>query len=128
MTIPRADRIDAQRLLSMIMLPFAAALAMASAAAVGGGAVERIAEAGGMAPFVLGFVQFCYLAVGMAHLSGVIVEKINDRLVTGARGNETQSEPQGLTLSWHDFPNHIDGAAIACGVTVLCLLVGDFLR
>ncbi|HYG86536.1 MAG TPA: hypothetical protein VD978_09785 [Azospirillum sp.] len=130
MRIPRADRLDTQHLLSVVAIPFAAAIAMASAVAATGGAVDRIAEAGGMAGFVLSFVKFCYLAVGMAHLSGAIVEKSNGRLAVGLWLDESegaQPVPHDADPFWHAFPNHVDGAAIAIGVTMLCLLAADVL-
>lgn len=130
MNIPRADRIDTQRLLSVVAIPFAAALAMASAVAATGGAVDRIAEAGGMAAFVLSFVKFCYLAVGMAHLSGAIAEKTNGGLAAGLWLDESEGEqtvPHGADPFWYAFPNHVDGAAIAIGVTMLTLLAAELL-
>ena len=126
-SIPRADRIDTQRLLSVVAIPLAAALAMASAVAATGGAVDRIAEAGGAAAFVLNFVKFCYLAVGMAHLSGAVAEKANGGLPAGLwldEGSEPdQRTPHGADPFWYAFPNHVDGAAIAIGVTMVCLLL-----
>jgi hypothetical protein len=122
MNIPTADRIDAQRLLSVVASPMAAAIAMASAVAAMGGSVDRIAEAGGAAAFVLSFVKLCYLAVGMAHLSGAIAEKANGGLPAGLwldESAEPKPVPRGADPFWHAFPNHVDGAAIAIGVAML---------
>lgn len=130
MNIPNADRVDTQRLLSVVAIPLAAAIAMASAVAATGGAVDRIAEAGGTVAFVLDFVKFCYLAVGMAHLSGAIAEKANGGLPAGLwldESEEPQPLPRGADPFWYAFPNHVDGAAIAIGVTMLTLLAAELL-
>lgn len=128
--IPTAARIDTQRLLSVVAIPLAAALAMASAVAATGIAVDRIAEAGGTGPFILNFVKFCYLAVGMAHLSGALAERFNGGLPAGLwldEGGEPEPLPRGADPFWHAFPNHVDGAAIAIGVTMLTYLAAEFL-
>lgn len=123
LTIPNAQRIDTQRLLSVVAIPLAAAIAMASAVAATGGATDPIAEAGGAMAFVLNFVKFCYLAVGMAHLSGAIAERTNGGLAAGLWLDEfDQPEPVTKEAFWHAFPNHLDGAAIAGCVTLLCFL------
>ncbi len=130
MNIQTADRVDTQRLLSVVAIPLAAAIAMASAVAATGGAVDRIAEAGGTVAFVLDFVKFCYLAVGMAHLSGAIAEKANGGLPAGLWLDESEEQrplPHGADPFWHAFPNHVDGAAIAIGVTMLTLLAAELL-
>ncbi|MGQ9367620.1 hypothetical protein [Azospirillum sp. A39] len=123
-TVPFADRVDAQRLLSVVAIPFAAALAMATAVAATG-STDRIAEAGGTMAFVLGFVKFCYLAVGMAHLSGAVAERTNGGLPAGlwldeANGASRPAPPPGSDPFWYAFPNHVDGAAIALAFTTLC--------
>ncbi|HYD64892.1 hypothetical protein [Azospirillum sp.] len=126
-TIPTAARIDTQRLLSVVAIPFAAALAMATAVAATGGSVDRIAEAGGATPFLLNFVKFCYLAVSMAHLSGALAERMNGGLPAGLWLDEVDGAdpaPAGADAFWHAFPNHVDGAAIAMMVTLLCWLLG----
>jgi hypothetical protein len=127
-TIPTAARIDAQRLLSVVAIPFAAALAMATAVAATGGSVDRIAEAGGTAPFLLNFIKFCYLAVSMAHLSGALAERMNGGLPAGLWLDELDDAghrvPAGADPFWHAFPNHVDGAAIAMLVTLLCWMLG----
>lgn len=123
--VPHAGQVDPQRLLSVVAIPFAAALAMATAVAATGGPVDRVAEAGGMVAFVLEFVKFCYLAVGMAHLSGAIAEKTTGGLPAGLWLDETDEPaavPPGADPFWHAFPNHVDGAAIAIGVTMICLM------
>lgn len=130
MIIPRADRIDTQRLLSVVAIPLAAALAMASAVAATGGDVDRIADAGGMASFVLNFVKFSYLAVGIAHLSGAIAEKANGGLPAGLwldEGGPEEPLPRGADPFWHAFPNHVDGAAIAIAVTLICFIASAYL-
>lgn len=130
MTIPTAARIDTQRLLSVVAIPLAAAIAMASAVAATGSAVDRIAEAGGTLAFLLSFVKFCYLAVGMAHLSGALAEKANGGLPAGLwldEGAEPEPLPRGADPFWHAFPNHVDGAAIAIGVTMLTFIAAELL-
>ena len=123
--IPNAQRIDAQRLLSVVAIPFAAAVAMAAAVAATSGFTDPIAEAGGALSFVLEFVKFCYLAVGMAHLSGAIAERTNGGLAAGLWLDEMdEQEPVTGEEFWRAFPNHVDGAAIATGVTLLCFLLG----
>ena len=124
-SIPRADRLDGQRLLSVLAIPLAAALAMATAVAATG-TTDRIAEAGGSVAFVLGFVKFCYLAVGMAHLSGAVAERTNGGLPAGlwldeaGGGTRAPAVPPGAVPFWYAFPNHVDGAAIALAFTTLC--------
>ncbi|WP_029007421.1 hypothetical protein [Azospirillum halopraeferens] len=125
LSIPRADRVDGQRLLSVVAIPLAAAVAMATAVAATG-ASDPIAEAGGAFAFVLGFVKFCYLAVGMAHLSGAVAERTNGGLPAGlwldeaGGGTRSPAPPPGADPFWYAFPNHVDGAAIALAVTTIC--------
>lgn len=122
--IPDARRVDGQRLLSVVAIPFAAAIAMATAIAGIGGVTDPIAEAGGMLAFVLGFVKFCYLAVSMAHLSGAIAERTTGGLPAGLWLDEMdEREPLTRDAFWHAFPNHLDGAAIAGCITLLCFLL-----
>ena len=122
--IPNAQRVDAQRLLSVIAIPFAAAIAMATAVAATGGFSDPVAEAGGPLPFMLEFVKFCYLAGGMTHLSGAIAERTNGGLAAGLSLHELD-EPEPVTKEefWIAFPNHVDGATIATCVTLLCFLL-----
>ncbi|ALJ35449.1 hypothetical protein D9623_09975 [Azospirillum brasilense] len=122
--IPYAGRVDSQRLLSVVAIPFAAAIAMATAVAAMGGVTDPIAEAGGPMTFVLNFVKFCYLAVSMAHLSGALAERANGGLPAGLWLDEMdREEPESRESFWHAFPNHLDGAAIAGCVTMLCFLL-----
>lgn len=122
--IPNARRVDSQRLLSVVAIPFAAAIAMASAVAAMGGVTDPIVEAGGTMAFLLGFVKFCYLAVSMAHLSGAIAERTTGGLPAGLWLDELdEREPLTKESFWHAFPNHLDGAAIAGCVTLLCFLL-----
>ncbi|AWK86889.1 hypothetical protein [Azospirillum thermophilum] len=125
LSIPRARHVDSQRLLSVVAIPLAAAIAMASAVAATGSATDPIGEAGGAVSFLLEFVKFCYLAVAMAHLSGAIAERTNGGIAAGLWLDELD-EPEPLTKDelWQAFPNHLDGAAIAALVTVLCFLLG----
>jgi hypothetical protein len=123
--IPNAKHVDTQRLLSVVAIPFAAAVAMATAVAATGGFTDPVAEAGGPLPFVLEFVKFCYLAVGMAHLSGAIADRVTGGLAAGLSIDELdEPEPVSKEEFWRAFPNHLDGAAIATGVTLLCFLLG----
>lgn len=125
LTVPGARRVDPQRLLSVVAIPLAAAIAMASAVAATGSVSDPIGEAGGTMAFVLEFVKFCYLAVGMAHLSGALAERLNGGIAAGLWLDE-MDEPEPITKEefWQAFPNHLDGAAIAALVTVLCFLLG----
>ena len=122
--IPDAARVDTQRLLSVVAIPFAAAIAMATAVAATGGVTDPVAEAGGPMAFVLNFVKFCYLAVSMAHLSGALAERTNGGLPAGLWLDEMdRSEHEPREPFWHAFPNHLDGAAIAGCITILCFLL-----
>ena len=122
-TIPNAQRVDTSRLLSVVAIPFAAAIAMATAVAAMGGVTDPIAEAGGAMAFLLNFVKFCYLAVAMAHLSGAIAERTNGGLPAGLWLDEyDEPEPVSKESFWQAFPNHLDGAAIAGCVTLACFL------
>ncbi len=122
--IPDATRVDTQRLLSVVAIPFAAAIAMATAVAATGGVTDPVAEAGGPMAFVLNFVKFCYLAVSMAHLSGALAERTNGGLPAGLWLDEMdRSEHEPREPFWHAFPNHLDGAAIAGCITILCFLL-----
>ena len=122
--IPDAARVDTQRLLSVVAIPFAAAIAMATAVAATGGVTDPVAEAGGPMAFVLNFVKFCYLAVSMAHLSGALAERTNGGLPAGLWLDEMdRSEHEPREPFWHAFPNHLDGAAIAGCITMLCFLL-----
>ncbi len=122
-SIPHAQRVDGQRLLSVAAIPFAAAVAMATAVAAIGGTTDPVAEAGGPLAYLLGFVKFCYLAVAMAHLSGAIAERVNGGLPAGLWLDEyDRPEPVSKEAFWSAFPNHLDGSAIAGCVTLLCFL------
>ena len=78
----------------------------------------------GALAFLLNFVKFCYLAVGMAHLSGAVAEKANGGLPAGLWLDEMdRSEHEPREPFWHAFPNHLDGAAIAGCITMLCFLL-----
>lgn len=121
LTVPGARRVDPQRLLSVVAIPLAAAIAMATAVAATGSFTDPVGEAGGTLAFVLEFVKFCYLAVAMAHLSGALAERLNGGIAAGLWLDEMDSpEPVTREEFWQAFPNHIDGAAIAALVTVLC--------
>lgn len=125
LTIPNARRIDTQRLLSVAAIPLAAAIAMAATVAATGGATDPVAEAGGPMAFILEFTKFCYLAVAAAHLSGAITERLCGGIAAGLWLDEYDApEPTPKEEFWRAFPNHVDGAAIAGALTVLCFLLG----
>lgn len=124
--IPSARRVETQRLLSVVAIPFAAALAMGTAVLASGTAGLPTAEGGGVVAFLLEFVKFCYLAVGMAHLSGALAERFTGGLPAGLWLDELGEERTPATAQsfWDTFPNHVDGSAIALGVAVLCWSLG----
>ncbi len=120
--VPGAIRIDGQRLLSVLGIPLAAALAMAAAVAATGPA--RVGEAGGALPFVLEFVRFCYLAVGSAHLAGAAAERMNGGLNARLWLNDDGTTAAGTMAFWTVFPNHIDAAAASIAVTLATVWLG----
>ncbi|MCG5241746.1 hypothetical protein [Azospirillum doebereinerae] len=123
--IPTARRVDTQRLLSVAAIPLAAAVAMATTVAAVGGVTDPVAEAGGAMAFVLEFIKFCYLAVATAHLSGAITDRICGGMAAGLWLDEFDApEPAPKEEFWQSFPNHVDGAAIAGAVTMLCIALG----
>ena len=125
LAIPNARRIDPQRLLSVALIPLAAALAIATTVAATGSATDPVGEAGGTLAFVLEFVKLCYLAVATAHLSGAIAERTCGGMAAGLWLDEFDSpEATPKEEFWRAFPNHVDGAAIAGAVTMLCVLLG----
>lgn len=124
-TIPNARRVDPQRLLSVMAIPLAAAIAIAATVTATGSATDPVGEAGGALALVLEFAKFCYLAVAMAHLSGAIAERIGGGMAAGLWLDEFDApEPAPKEEFWRAFPNHVDGAAIAGAVTLLCILLG----
>ncbi|WP_148219261.1 hypothetical protein [Azospirillum sp. B510] len=123
--VPKANRIDRQRLLSVALIPFAAAIAMASTVAATGITASPLGEARSTLGFLLDFVEFCYLAVAMAHLSGAIADHSCGSLAAGLSIDEYDApEPMSRDEFWRAFPNHVDGAAIAGAVTLLCVIGG----
>lgn len=123
--IPKARRVDSQRLLSVVAIPLAAAIAMAATVAATGSATDPVGEAGGAMAFVLEFAKFCYLAVATAHLSGAIAERTCGGMAAGLWLDEFDApEPAPKEEFWRAFPNHVDGAAIAGAVALLCILLG----
>ncbi|MBP2227578.1 hypothetical protein J2847_000858 [Azospirillum agricola] len=125
LTIPNARRVDSQRLLSVVAIPLAAAIAMAAAVAATGSVTDPIGEAGGALAFVLEFAKFCYLAVATAHLSGAIAERIGGGMAAGLWLDEFDApEPLSKEEFWQAFPNHVDGAAIAGAVALFCIALG----
>lgn len=121
--IPGAIRIDGQRLLSVLGIPLAAGLAMAAAVAATG--PDRLEQAGGMVPFVLEFVRFCYLAVGSAHLAAGAAERVNGGRTAGLWLNDgDDATAVGGPSFWTLFPNHMDAAAAAFAVTLATLWIG----
>lgn len=123
--VPTARRIDGHRLLSVALIPLAAAIAMASTVAATGMTATPLGEANSTLGFLLDFATFCYLAVAMAHLSGAIAERTCGGMAAGLSMDEFDApEPISKDEFWRAFPNHIDGAAIAGAVTLLCILAG----
>jgi len=124
--VPTARRIDRQRLLSVALIPFAAAIAMASTVAATGFTASPLGEANSTLGFLLDFVKFCYLAVAMAHLSGAIADHTCGSLAAGLSMDEYDApEPVSKDEFWRAFPNHVDGAAIAGAVTLLSVIAGS---
>lgn len=124
--VPTARRIDQQRLLSVALIPFAAAIAMASTVAATGFTASPLGEASSTVGFLLDFMKFCYLAVAMAHLSGAIADRTCGSLAAGLSMDEYDApEPISKDEFWRAFPNHVDGAAIAGAVTLLCVIAGS---
>jgi hypothetical protein len=124
--VPTARRIDQQRLLSVALIPFAAAIAMASTVAATGFTASPLGEASSTVGFLLDFMKFCYLAVAMAHLSGAIADHTCGSLAAGLSMDEYDApEPISKDEFWRAFPNHVDGAAIAGAVTLLCVIAGS---
>ncbi|PGH53964.1 hypothetical protein CRT60_29465 [Azospirillum palustre] len=124
--VPTARRIDRQRLLSVALIPFAAAIAMASTVAATGFTASPLGEANSTLGFLLDFVKFCYLAVAMAHLSGAIADHTCGSLAAGLSMDEYDApEPVSKDEFWRAFPNHVDGAAIAGAVTMLSVIAGS---
>jgi len=124
--VPTARRIDQQRLLSVALIPFAAAIAMASTVAATGFTASPLGEASSTLGFLLDFVKFCYLAVAMAHLSGAIADHTCGSLAAGLSMDEYDApEPVSKDEFWRAFPNHVDGAAIAGAVTLLCVIASS---
>ncbi|CAO3353623.1 hypothetical protein [Azospirillum palustre] len=124
--VPTARRIDRQRLLSVALIPFAAAIAMASTVAATGFTASPLGEANSTLGFLLDFVKFCYLAVAMAHLSGAIADHTCGSLAAGLSMDEYDApEPVSKDEFWRAFPNHVDGAAIAGAVTLLSVIASS---
>ncbi|WP_377809547.1 hypothetical protein ABNQ38_17755 [Azospirillum sp. A29] len=124
--VPTARRIDRQRLLSVALIPFAAAIAMASTVAATGFTASPLGEANSTLGFLLDFVKFCYLAVAMAHLSGAIADHTCGSLAAGLSIDEYDApEPVSKDEFWRAFPNHVDGAAIAGAVTLLSVIASS---
>lgn len=124
--VPTARRIDRHRLLSVALIPFAAAIAMASTVAATGFTASPLGEANSTLGFLLDFVKFCYLAVAMAHLSGAIADHTCGSLAAGLSMDEYDApEPVSKDEFWRAFPNHVDGAAIAGAVTLLSVIAGS---
>ncbi|CAO3400320.1 hypothetical protein VH569_09515 [Azospirillum sp. 11R-A] len=124
--VPTARRIDRQRLLSVALIPLAAAIAMASTVAATGFTASPLGEANSTLGFLLDFVKFCYLAVAMAHLSGAIADHTCGSLAAGLSMDEYDApEPVSKDEFWRAFPNHVDGAAIAGAVTLLSVIASS---
>jgi hypothetical protein len=118
--VPGAVRIDRQRLLSVSAIPLAAALAMATAVLASDGDVTVLtATTGGAVAIILSFMKVCYLAVGAAHLSGAITE----RTMGIAPPLWLDGATDGREGFWQAFPNHLDGAAIALAIAVVCVVI-----
>ncbi|PWC32520.1 hypothetical protein [Azospirillum sp. TSO35-2] len=127
-SVPTARHVDSQRLMSVVAIPFAAAIAMASTVAATGVTATPLGETHSTLGFLLDFTTFCYLAVAMAHLSGAIAERTCGGMAAGLSMDEFDApEPMSTDEFWGAFPNHVDGAAIAGAVTLLCTLAGSFL-
>ncbi|MBP2298611.1 hypothetical protein [Azospirillum picis] len=128
LAVPTARSVDAQRLLSVALIPLAASIAMASTVAATGFTMTPLGEASGTLDFLLDFTKFCYLAVAMAHLSGAIAERTCGGMAAGLSMDEFDApEPLSKEEFWGAFPNHVDGAAIAGAVTLLCALTSALL-
>ncbi|CAO3407022.1 hypothetical protein [Azospirillum largimobile] len=124
--VPTARRIDSQRLLSVALIPFAASVAMASTVAATGFTASPLGESTSTLGFLLDFTTFCYLAVAMAHLSGAIADRTCGGMAAGLSMDEFDApEPISGEEFWQAFPNHVDGAAIAGAVTLLCVIAGS---
>ena len=111
--IPQANSIDVNRLAVIAATPLVAAITMASLVSATGFLTDPIAEAGGPLGFLLKFIGLSYLAVSVAHISGAMID----------RTMPTVADP----IDWHDFPNHLDGAAIAGAVALLSVILGGSL-
>lgn len=109
--IPQACSIDKNRLAVIAGTPLVAAITMASVVAATGILTDPISEAGGPLRFLLEFVTLSYLAVSVAHVSGAMI----DRTIPHFSG----------PLNWSDFPNHLDGAAIAGAIALLSLIIAS---
>lgn len=119
--IPGARRVELERLLSVLGIPFAAALVLATGVAVSGlgGGNEEVFG------FVLEIEKLCYLAVGMAHVSGALAERINGAMPAGSWLDESDQDrtPTDSRTFWETFPNHADGAVLAFAAALVCSLL-----
>lgn len=119
--IPGARRVELERLLSVLGIPFAAALVLATGVAVSGlgGGTQ------GTFSFVLDVEKLCYLAVGMAHVSGALAERINGAMPAGSWFDEFDQDrsPTDARIFWEIFPNHADGAALAFAAALVCAVL-----
>lgn len=119
--IPGARRIELERLLSVLGIPFTAALVLATGVAASGlGGGDQ-----GTVGFVLDIEKLCYLAVGMAHVSGALAERINGAMPAGSWFDEFDQDrsPTDHHTFWETFPNHADGAVLAFAAALVCIVL-----
>jgi hypothetical protein len=122
--IPGARRIEPDRLLSVLAIPLAAALAMAIAVTLIG--TGPLGEGSDTTSFVLSFVKVSYLAVAMAHLAGALADRVNGALPAGIWFDDGDDDrpPASAEAFWSVFPNHADGAVLALAIAVLATSLG----
>lgn len=120
--IPSARRVDGPFLLMVVAMPLVAALAASLGVLLIGPT-----DAGGPVAVLLDVAKFCYLAVGMAHLSRGLVDRTDGGLASQAWWNPWY-EAEGLRSQdtadyWHCFPNHFDGAAIGVAMALILAML-----
>jgi len=126
-TLPGATRIELQHLASVILLPAVAGVMIAGA--VGMTMPGSLQEAPWSA-FALSLVKLCYLGTAAAQLGRWVAERTD-----GGPGNpawwvgdhDDLPSPEDMKAdpaAWHPFPNALDGALLALGLTMLVHMLG----
>ncbi len=120
--LPGADRIEVGPLFALIFLP--GAMGLAAAAGIVLTAPETLDGLSGPA-FAATLVKLCYLGTAAAHVGRFIVEGTDGgpghpAWWTGDHDDLPVARPDADPMArWRLFPNALDGALLAFGLTAL---------